>query len=425
MNFHKSLTLYALTSILITGVFTSAALSQQAITDLSDIANPIKQIKQINPTYPNESEFYTTIDSQQIDRVTAQALQAIEQGELAIARALLQELIITFPNYHLGQLLFAELHAANTSLNSSLNRAHYTQDFMNLLLEASTRLRHSHRFSSHAVTTNAIPNDLLKIGKGLEHWVQVDLEQGTQTVFKVQNGALSKVWEQYVGYGAGGFDKYKEGDLKTPLGIYRIDGYRSDASLPELYGSGALTLDYPNLADRHENRTGSGIWLHGVPRHNRTRGPLSSEGCVIMGNDYINTLHSLVNPSNTLVALSSASAIEQPNIELNELKSAFLQWRTQYIQSAGLSVGFIESSDTSSKAESSEWPVRWKDVTLAISGASSINGEPQNVVMYFQPKNTENSSLERPSFKALFWKRSAPGAQNWVLVGDETHRKET
>lgn len=353
---------------------------------------------------------YPAIDSQRMDQVSAKALQALARGELRQARALLQDLVIDFPKYRLGQLLFAELHAANTSLPSSLERNHYTQEFMDLLLEASTRLRHSDRLSSRIITSNAQPKDLLKIGNGLEHWVQVDLEQGTQSIFEINNGLLQKRWEQYVGYGAGGFDKFKEGDLKTPLGIYRIDGYRSDTTLPELYGTGALTLDYPNLADRHENRTGSGIWLHGVPRHNRSRGPLSSEGCVIMSNDYIDTLHALVNPSSTLVALSSASAINNPNVHLDNLKAAFLSWRAQRIRAA--------AEDAAS--------LRWEDITVAVSGATSVNGEPQNLVMYFQSNRTtelsssEWAAPELPAFKALFWKRRAPNENTWTLIGDES-----
>lgn len=358
-------------------------------------------------TGSSESNYAVTIDSQRIDQLTAKALQAIARDELTLARATLQELVNDFPTYRLGHLLFAELHSAKTALPSSFSRSHYTQPFMELLLEASTRLAHSDRLAKNTFSADNLPTDIIKLGTGLKHWVQVDLEQGTQSVFDVENGELIKRWEQYIGYGAAGFDKFKEGDLKTPLGVYRIEGFRDDPSLPELYGSGALMLDYPNLSDRYENRTGSGIWLHGVPRSNLTRGPLSSEGCVIMGNDYLDALHSRLNTLNTLVALSSASAIKHPNIDVSELEIAFLKWQAE-----------VDESDKASE-------VRWEDVTVVVSGASAITGEPQNITFYFPLSIAYESTTEPAGFKALFWQRQTPGVNQWKLVGDEIRQSRT
>jgi L,D-transpeptidase YnhG len=37
-------------------------------------------------------------------------------------------------------------------------------------------------------------------------------------------------------------------------------------SLPDLYGVGALPINYPNPLDVQRGKTGSGIWLHGTPK---------------------------------------------------------------------------------------------------------------------------------------------------------------
>ena len=61
---------------------------------------------------------------------------------------------------------------------------------------------------------------------------------------------------------------------------------RLDASrLTDFYGAGALQLNYPNDFDRQEKRTGSGIWLHGVPRTNYAREPRATDGCVVLANE--------------------------------------------------------------------------------------------------------------------------------------------
>ncbi|WP_208300017.1 nuclear transport factor 2 family protein [Aquabacterium sp. A08] len=88
----------------------------------------------------------------------------------------------------------------------------------------------------------------------------------------------------YVSFGKNGLDKRLEGDGRTPLGLYRIVGRRTDAELPPLYGHGALTLNYPNAVDAMQGRTGSGIWLHGVPPGQYVRPPFSSDGCIVLAN---------------------------------------------------------------------------------------------------------------------------------------------
>ncbi len=335
--------------------------------------------------------------SQRIDTVTAKALEAIYQGEFNSARTLLSPLVTDYPNFHLGQLLLAELHAAETGLPSQLTSATFSREKMQLLLEAASRQRSRDALQQAEANLSYTPSNLLKLGSGLEHWIQVDLDRGTQTVFSIAEGKFKTLWTQYIGFGSGGFDKFQEGDLKTPLGVYRIDGYRNDQSLPELYGSGALTLDFPNLADRYDNRTGYGIWLHGVPRHSQSRGPWSSEGCVTMGNDYLDALHATVDTNKTLVALSANQLVNETTKarDLEQLHSAWQAWQTS-----------ADKLDINPLAQTP-----WSSITVVASGAGQIKGEAQFVTLYV-PQPDE-------PLKALFWKRTEPNSDEWELIGDE------
>ena len=58
-------------------------------------------------------------------------------------------------------------------------------------------------------------------------------------------------------------DKMKEGDNKTPEGIYTLVRKLNGSGLPEKYGPLAYVLDYPNCVDRLDRKTGSNIWIHG------------------------------------------------------------------------------------------------------------------------------------------------------------------
>ena len=98
------------------------------------------------------------------------------------------------------------------------------------------------------------------------------------------DGALKLQTDYYVSQGKLGVKKFREGDQKTPIGVYYVNGRIPGPKLPDFYGTGALPINYPNEWDRRNGRGGSGIWLHGTPSDNFSRPPLSSDGCVVLAN---------------------------------------------------------------------------------------------------------------------------------------------
>ncbi len=95
-------------------------------------------------------------------------------------------------------------------------------------------------------------------------------------------------------------NKEKEGDLKTPEGIYYIIGKTSGDKLPEKYGPLALVLNYPNPVDRIFDRTGSDIWIHG---RNEEIVDRQTEGCISLENNYILNLASFITINKTPVII--------------------------------------------------------------------------------------------------------------------------
>ena len=94
----------------------------------------------------------------------------------------------------------------------------------------------------------------------------------------------------YTSIGRGGTAKRREGDDKTPLGVYFVTMWVGDRYLPELYGAGALGLNYPNEWDERRSRNGYGIWIHGVPRGLKSRAPRWSRGCLTVSNPALEAL---------------------------------------------------------------------------------------------------------------------------------------
>ncbi len=202
------------------------------------------------------------------------------------ARVLARQTSHRFPDSALAQLLSAELSAISAHQNvKAAETGPLSKPLQALLEEARARLK-SQANPTNASIEHQLPSEVIQLGKDVSTLLVGDMSTHTLYQIGVNERLPTLVQQHYIGGGKGGFGKRVEGDNKTPQGLYNIDGQRSDASLPDLYGAGALTLDYPNALDRQLGRTGHGIWLHGVPRRQRNRAPLSSEGCVTMSNDH-------------------------------------------------------------------------------------------------------------------------------------------
>lgn len=130
----------------------------------------------------------------------------------------------------------------------------------------------------------SLPREFLALEPSVRHAIAVDASRSRLYLFEQRKGRLELVKDFYVSIGKLGIGKAEEGDQRTPEGIYFIGRHIPGQRLPKLYGKGALTLNYPNAWDRAVGRTGSGIWLHGVPPEEFARLPRASDGCIVLAN---------------------------------------------------------------------------------------------------------------------------------------------
>ncbi len=130
----------------------------------------------------------------------------------------------------------------------------------------------------------------------------VDKEKRKLSVFE-RNGEVIKLVEDFpADIGKTGGNKTKRDDHKTPEGIYFLEHKLAQPEIPfNLYGALAFTTNYPNLFDKRENKTGSGIWLHAVPDTvPLTRG---SRGCVVVRNNVIKKLSEFIKLKETPILI--------------------------------------------------------------------------------------------------------------------------
>ena len=219
------------------------------------------------------------------------------------------------PNYKLAKMLKADLLAIQSGqkLSEQAFRVHYPKTIAALKNEARVRWQFS---ESSEVYTPPLEKFLLK-SASQPYVVFVDIASRRLHLYRQYNQQWLKLEDFYISVGGKGTGKLREGDRRTPLGVYLISDAIEQGRLPDFYGSGALPINYPNLWDRTQNRTGSGIWLHGVPSDTYARNPNASRGCVVLTNDAMSTLmeaHAL--PLSTPVILWDSQKQSLPKIQM-------------------------------------------------------------------------------------------------------------
>ena len=135
-----------------------------------------------------------------------------------------------------------------------------------------------------------LPDVLIEAVPGRSKVVVADTARSRLYLFDRSGAGWTMQSDWYMSIGRGGTAKRREGDLKTPLGVYFVTMWIAGRHLSELYGAGALGLNYPNGWDQRRRRNGFGIWIHGEPRGLRSRPPRWSQGCLIISNLAIETL---------------------------------------------------------------------------------------------------------------------------------------
>lgn len=223
-------------------------------------------------------------------------------NHLRDAQTKVDALVQAYPNFHLAHLIRGDLllmHAQpvvglGAGSNATINRLKDLRD------EAAVRLKSL----SARPAPEMVPRAVLQLRDDQKYVLVVDAKQSRLYVYQNQNGQPKFITDYYITQGKLGVNKLKEGDQKTPLGVYTITSRVAQARLPDFYGSGALRINYPNEWDKVNGRGGSGIWLHGTPFDRYSRPPLASDGCVILTNPDLKKLEMSIEIGNTPVIIS-------------------------------------------------------------------------------------------------------------------------
>jgi murein L,D-transpeptidase YafK len=222
------------------------------------------------------------------DALLAGVYEEIVRGHLDVALQNIEGLIRVKPNFRLAHLIKGDLLLARARPINTIGAAPNAPEAQmeGLRAEAFARLR-AYRERSPA---DRVPRYLMQLREDQEFAVVVDTHRSRLYLYLNDGGRPRYVADYYVSSGKNGPLKVREGDEKTPVGVYHVTASLPRQKLSDFYGSGAFPINYPNEWDRIQGRNGHGIWLHGTPSDTYSRPPRSSNGCVVLANSDLEAL---------------------------------------------------------------------------------------------------------------------------------------
>ena len=340
-------------------------------------------------------------------------LQAIRDGRLPSALEEADRLAERYPNWRLLHLVHGDVLRARSAPIGRFGDAAYAAPARveDLRAEALTRLR----AMREPPPDGELPAYLLQFDRTQDHAIVVDAERSRVYVYKNAGGTARLVLDFYSTLGKNGIDKRREGDRKTPLGVYYVTARIPGAKLPDLYGWGAFPISYPNEWDRMLGRTGSGIWLHGVSADTYARAPRASDGCIALANTDIGELARRVRVGVTPVIIADRVEWSTPE-ELQQERDAFMReleaWRRDWeSRDVGRYLAHYARNFHSANMDLAAWGAhkrrvnaskRWLSVALDKLSVFRSPGQQALMVVSFEQNYRSNTLVQRTR-KRQYW----------------------
>lgn len=351
------------------------------------------------------------------------AIDAIREGRYQDAQATVDKLLEMEPNYRLAHLLRADLYAMRAMPLDGIGGAAKgsAERLADLRQEALARIKRR----KSPPPSDAIPENLLVFAPKQKYAIIVDASASRLYLFENQDGTPKLIRDNYVTIGKLGAQKMREGDQRTPLGIYFVTSHlprqqldKAYGAQADLYGIGAWPISYPNELDKQEGRTGHGIWLHGSPAQTYARAPQASNGCVVLTNNEMEKVAGFLEIGTTPVVITEGIrwlAPKEWQQRRKEIQATVDSWRdawekldtARYLSYYGQQFHSEEGQNLSSWTQqktSVNSNKQWAKVSLEDMSIFSSGGASPHLVATFT-QDYKSNNFNNNMKKRLYWKQ--------------------
>jgi len=357
------------------------------------------------------------------------SLEQITESRMDSAMNGIDELLKSNPNFRLAHLIKGDLLLARARPISDIGSTVEVpqQHIADLRDEARVRVqRHQEQ-----VPRNFIPRYLLQMQPEQKYAIIADTGKSRLYIFQNVSGKPRYIADYYISTGKNGAVKVKEGDKKTPIGVYFVTANVPREKLTDFYGRGAFPINYPNEWDKRHGRSGYGIWLHGTPSDTYSRPPRASDGCVVLANQDLDRVGATLQVGITPVIISDAiewiNPIEASGLR-DKLASHLESWRRDwesgnieaYIKNYGRDfyTGSQNLAEWSRHKRQVNVTKNWIKVGITNIGMFLYPGRDDLVVVNFDQEYTSNN-LSNKMKKRQYWIKENKNGP-WKIIYEST-----
>ncbi len=357
------------------------------------------------------------------ERALSGILEAIEANRLDLALRRAEALIAAHPNFRLGHLIRGDLLLARARPLQTFGDVAKTvprEKLEDLRTEALARLR----ALREPRQGDRVPAHVLQLRPDQRHAIVIDSRRSRLFLFENAGGRARLAADYYVTLGKRGVEKTREGDQKTPLGVYHVTANLPREKLTDFYGAGAFPINYPNDWDRRLGRNGHGIWLHGVPRDTYSRPPRASDGCIVLANPDLESVGRALQIGLTPVIIADeiewtdAATLERERVALAQALEAWrLDWESldtdRYLRhySPRFRAGSQDLAAWATHKRSVNAGKSW--IRVDVSRVSMFRYPRENFVVVTFDQDYRSSNLANAMRKRQYWHKE--GAR-WKIL---------
>nr|WP_315256225.1 L,D-transpeptidase family protein [uncultured Duganella sp.] len=348
----------------------------------------------------------------------------LAQHDLGAAQQKADALVEAYPTFRLGHLIRGDILLMHTRTVGTLGAAAPGGAEARL---ADLRSEAARRLQAGRPAPALLPRALLQMRKDQRHALLVDARHSRLYLYENRSDGLHLVQDFYASQGKLGINKLKEGDMRTPVGVYNIVGRLPGVKLPDMYGKGALPLDYPNDLDKLQGRSGSGIWVHGTPPETFSRPPLSTDGCVVLSNEDLNFLTRTITVGKTPILIGDQVEFvsrAQVDADLRQAAALLETWRVSMEKrdDAGIKALYSPKFKSAADEDISAWLAKnqflpgAKQASVTVSDTSYFRQpSQQEMIVSSFTQQTVIGKFRHAVRKKQYW---AKEGRSWKIVAE-------
>jgi murein L,D-transpeptidase YafK len=356
----------------------------------------------------------------EVEGALVRAIVGLRESGLKHALGEIDKALARNPNFRLGHLVQGDILMARAGRPVAFaSSAATSASVAPLQDEARVRMR---RYLN-GPPVDYLPAPLLQLAPHQSHVLLVDTSRSRLFVYANDLGRPRYVTDFYISLGKNGVEKTREGDQKTPLGVYTIISAKE--KLPDFYGPGAFPVNYPNDWDRLHGRKGHGIWLHGTPSETYSRPPWATDGCMVLTNEDLARLKKYVDVTRTPVVIGQGVEWRDPKkweADRQAFLAAFGRWKTDWESlDTGRYLAHYSSQFRSETKDIGTWKSRkrkvavgktWIKVAMNEVSVFAYPGSKDTIMITFE-QDYRSNNLSNRTVKRQFWVREGEG---WKIV---------